>query len=328
MNEKTTARSIPPSLEPVRRGAWRPAVAAVALLALALAGCGGGKEGAASQTAARVNKEEVTVHQINFLLQRQPGLKPEQTEAAARQALERLIDQELAVQKAQDLKLDRDPQTLEQIEVAKREILARALAEKLGQAAAKPSVDEVQRYYNDKPALFSERRIYSLQELQIEAKPEQVEMLRGRLKEFKNPVELAEFLKASEIRFGASQALRAAEQVPMANLDMLARLKDGDWVINPMPNGMQVIYLAGSRQQPVTLEQARPAIEQYLFNQARAELLKKEMKALRDAAKIEYIGKYAQPAPGAASAPAADAAAASAASGLDASAISKGLGAK
>ena len=92
-------------------GGLRVAAVAAAVVAVMLAGCGGesSKSDKASQTAAKVNKEEITVHQINFVLQRQQGLKPEQAEAASKQVLERLIEQELAVQKAQELKLDRDP---------------------------------------------------------------------------------------------------------------------------------------------------------------------------------------------------------------------------
>ena len=45
-------------------------IALCAAIAL-LAGCGDKKEKAASQTAAKVNKAEVTVHQINFVLQQQ-----------------------------------------------------------------------------------------------------------------------------------------------------------------------------------------------------------------------------------------------------------------
>ncbi|GAB4114513.1 MAG: hypothetical protein Fur0014_17120 [Rubrivivax sp.] len=100
--------------------------------ALMLAACGDRKDKAASQTAAKVNKEEITVHQINFVLQQQRGLKPEQAEAAGRQVLERLIDQELAVQKADELKLDRDPRVVQQLEAVRREVLARAYAEKVG----------------------------------------------------------------------------------------------------------------------------------------------------------------------------------------------------
>src|SRR5687768_423516 len=91
-----------------------------------LVGCGDKKDKTASQTAAKVNKDEVTVHQINFVLQQQRNLRPEQADAASRQILERLIDQQLALQKGDDLKVDRDPRVVQQLEAARREILARA----------------------------------------------------------------------------------------------------------------------------------------------------------------------------------------------------------
>jgi EpsD family peptidyl-prolyl cis-trans isomerase len=311
-------------------------LAAVAVATL-LAACGGGDKGEkASQTAAKVNKEEITVHQINFVLQRQPNLKPEQAEVASRQVLERLIDQELALQKAEEQKLDRDPRVVQQIEAAKREIIARAYVERVGESAAKPTAEEIAKYYAEKPALFKDRRIYSLQELQIEAKPEQLPVLREKLTASKTLPEFIEYLKANDIRFAGNQAVRAAEQLPLSSLDNIARLKDGESTVTITPAGMTVLTLAGSRSQPVDEARARPAIEAFLLNQRKAELVQKDIKALRDSSKIEYVGKFAQPAPGAASAPAAqpiapttDAAApAPAASGLDPASISKGMGLK
>lgn len=305
-------------------------LAAVAVAAL-LTACGGDKGEKASQTAAKVNKEEITVHQINFVLQRQPGLKPEQAEAASRQVLERLIDQELAVQKAEEQKLDRDPRVVQQIEAAKREIIARAYVERVGEGAAKPTNEEIAKYYADKPALFKERRIYSLQELQIEAKPEQVPVLREKLAAAKTLPEFIEYLKANDIRFAGNQAVRAAEQLPLTSLDNIARMKDGDSTVMQTPNGMTVLTLVGSRSQPVDETRARPAIEAFLLNQRKAELVQKDIKALRDSSKVEYVGKFAQPAASAASAPAAPVAPVApepAASGLDPASISKGMGLK
>lgn len=317
-----------------------PLLLATLAAAALLTACGGGDKGdKASQTAAKVNKEEITVHQINFVLQRQPGLKPEQAEAASRQVLERLIDQELAVQKAQEQKLDRDPRVVQQVEAAKREIIARAYAERLGEAVAKPSAEDVAKYYNDKPALFKDRRIYSLQEVQIEAKPEQFEGIRAKLAAAKNLNEFAEYLKSAELRFTGNQAVRAAEQLPLSSLDAISRMKDGDSMISPNAAGLTVLFLVGSRSQPVDEARARPAIEAFLLNQRKAEAIQKDLKSLREGSKIEYVGKFAQPAPAAASAapaaapalPAAsDAAApaAPAASGLDSASISKGMGLK
>ena len=309
-----------------------------AVVLLVITGCGDGKKSdKASQTAAKVNKEEITVHQINFVLQRQQGLKPEQAEAAGRQVLERLIEQELAVQKAQDLKLDRDPRVVQQIEAAKREIIARAYVDRISEQAAKPSAEEISKYYNEKPALFKERRVYTLQEIAIEAKPDQFEQIRGKLQASKSINEFAEFLKANDFRFVGNQAVRAAEQLPLAGLDAISRMKDGDSAISQTPTGLTVLFLAGSRSQPVDEARAKPAIEAFLANQRKGELVQKDIKAMRDAAKIEYVGKFAEGAPGtaAASAPVAAATAvaplpppASAASGLDAAAITKGMGLK
>jgi EpsD family peptidyl-prolyl cis-trans isomerase len=334
-----------------RRAQARP-VARAALLAVALAvttalvACGDKKEKAASQTAAKVNKDEITVHQINFVLQQQRGLRPEQAEPASRQVLERLIDQQLALQKGDEMKLDRDPRVVQQLEAARREVLARAYFEKIGETAPKPTPEDIKKYYDDKPALFKERRIYSIQELAIEARPEQHAELRQKLAESKNINEFVEFLKARDYRFAGNQAVRAAEQLPLASLDNFARMKDGQAMVVPQPNGLQVVFLAGSRMQPVSEEQARPAIEAYLLNERKRKLVEDDIKALRSGAKIEYVGKFAE---GAASAPAAGAAPAAgpapaaaptpamapttpaapaSAGGLSATDISKGMGLK
>lgn len=314
-------------LYPRTRHALRLACIATAASAALLAGCGDKKEKSASQTAAKVNKEEITVHQINFVLQQQRGLKPEQANAAGRQVLERLIDQELAVQKATDMKLDRDPRVVQQMEAAKREIIARAYVDKLGETAAKPTPDEIRKYYEEKPALFKDRRIYNLQELSIEARPDQVDTLRSKLAAAKNIPEFVEFLKANDFKFAGNQAVRAAEQLPLNSLENFAKLQDGQSVLNPTPTGAQVIVLAGSRSQPVSLEQATPAIEQFLLNERKRKLVEEDIKRMRSSATISYVGKFAE---GAASAPAAapSPAPAPAASGLDASAITKGMGLK
>lgn len=320
-----------------RAGALRIGLLALAASAALLAGCGDKKEKAASQTAAKVNKAEVTVHQINFVLQQQRGLRPEQADAASKQILERLIDQELALQKADDLKVDRDPRVVQQLEAAKREIIARAYLEKVGEAATKPTPEEIQKYYDEKPALFKDRRIYQIQEIAIEAKPDQVPGLRDKLAAAKNIAEFVDFLKANEFKFAGNQAVRAAEQLPLQSLDAFSKMRDGQAVLNQGPNGVQVVVLAGSRSQPVTLEQAKPAIEQYLLNERKRKLIEEDVKKMRADAKIEYVGKFAEgakgagtaPAPAATVAPAATPAPAPAASGgLNAADISKGMGLK
>jgi EpsD family peptidyl-prolyl cis-trans isomerase len=275
-----------------RTTAFAAALAAALTVAL-LAGCGGKREpSGASQTAAKVNKDEVTVHQINHVLQQQRNLRTEQAEVAGKQILERLIDQQLALQRADDMKLDRDPRVVQQLEAARRDIIARAYMEKVGEAAVKPTPEEVQKYYQDKPALFSERRIYNIHEVAIEAGADKVPELRTQLGQAKNFSDFLEHLKDSGYRYSANQAVRAAEQLPLQSLDTFARMKDGQALLTPTPTGATVIVLANSRSQPIALEQARPAIEQFLLNERKRKLMEEDVKAMRAAAKIEYVGKF------------------------------------
>lgn len=299
----------------------------ISVLALGtLAACGGDddeEQPAASQVAAKVNKEELSVHQVNYVLQRQPGLQPEETPAASRHVLERLIDQELALQRAEETKIDRSPHVMQAMEAARREIISRAYLEQLGDAAVKPTPQEIRAYYDANPALFKERRIYSFQEINIQAKPEQTDALRKQLESAKTVNEFLEHLKANDIRFAGSQAVRAAEQLPLNRLPLVAKMKDGESMFNLVPNGVQVIVLASSRSQPVEFERATPAIEQFLLNDRKRKLIEEDVKAMRAGADIEYVGAFAQAAASAPQAPvAAPAAQTPASAGLD---LEKGL---
>lgn len=321
----------------IRLMALLPVVVAATLAA----GCGdkSSSEGKASQAAARVNGDEITVHQINQLLERQQGLKPEQAEAASRQALEGLIDQQLAVAKAEEQKLDRDPQVVQLLDATRRSILARSYIEKAAAAGAgTPSADEVRKYFDTKPALFAERKVYALQEFTVPGTKEQYMPVLEQLKAVRTPAQYAEILKANNLKFNTNQVTQAAEGLPLAILDQLSKVGDGESLFITGPDGFKAILVVASKSQPATFEQAKPAIEQFLNVERRREFAQKEIKSLRAAAKIEYIGKFAEkaasgaaPASSAASPtePAVPAAATpaseSASTGMDAATLNKGL---
>lgn len=261
--------------------------------AVLLSACGDKKDKPATQAAAKVNREEITVHQINAVLQQQRGLLPDQADQASRRVLERLIDQELALQKAAEMKVDRDPRVMQAIESARREIVARAYAERIGEGASKPTPAEVKKYYDDNPALFKERRVYQLQEISIVASASQVDGLRSKLQAAKNINDFVEHLKANAIGYSANQAVRGAEQLPLGALPTLAKLKDGGTIFNATPTGAQVVVLVGSRTEPVDEAQAARAIEQFLLNERKRKIVGDDLKSLREGAKITYLGKFA-----------------------------------
>lgn len=311
--------------------AMLPIVVAAALVA----GCGdkGKSDSKASQAAARVNGEEITVHQINLLLERQNGLKPEQVDAARSQALEGLIDQQLAVAKAEEQKLDRDPAVVQQLDAIRRSLLARTYLEKAAAAAVgTPSPEDVRKYFDSKPALFSQRKVYALQEFTVAAPSDAAKALIEKLDAAPSPQAFVELIKNSGFKVSANQVTQAAEGLPMMILDKLKDVADGKALFITGNDGFKALLVVQSKQQPVTFEQAKPAIEQYLTAERRREFAQKEMKNLRGSAKIEYIGKFAEkPASGASAASTATPAASpvapaeSASAGLDANALNKGL---
>jgi EpsD family peptidyl-prolyl cis-trans isomerase len=273
----------------------RRTATALTLLAAAtmLVACGGGDKKGATQVAAKVNKEEISVHQINFVLQRQPGLKPDQAPAATKAVLEGLIDQELAIQESQEQKLDRDPKVVMAIEAAKREILARAYADKLADTVSKPTDDEIAVYYKDKPALFAQRRIYTLHEFSIEATGDAVKNINSLVQAARTSEELAKQLGAANVKFASRVVTQPAENLPLTMIDRIGSMAEGQSLVVPSANGVSAVFIAAAKSQPVSVDQAKPAIEQFLLNDRKRKVLSDAMKRLRGGAKISYEGQFA-----------------------------------
>lgn len=247
----------------------------------------------ATQVAARVNSEEITVHQINNLLASTPNLAPEVAERAKSEILNRLIEQQLARQQAIGKKLDRTPGVQQALEAAKSEILARAFREQITAAQLKPTPEEIKKYYAEHPELFAQRRVFNLEELSVASSDAAAAGLRERAAKARSMQEIADWLKSREIRFAANRGVRAAEQVPLELLPKLHAARDGDFVIIESGNNRQVIRVVASKVEPVDEATATPRIEQFLTNRRASEAIAKEMKLLKEGAKIEYFGGFA-----------------------------------
>ena len=269
------------------------------LIAALAAGCGDKKDEAATaekaptQVVAKVNGTELTVHQVNYALQRIPNLDKDQTKAASLQMVRNLVDQEVIAQKAVTDKLDSDPMVVQALDAARRQILADAyMSRKLGEPA-EPTDAEVADYFDKHPELFAKRKIYRLQEISIKAPQDKHEAIRAKLNASKNLNDFAAWLKSENYPVKAAQGVKAAEQLPLEMLPKLAQMPEGQAMVADVPEGLLVIVVAGAQAQPVTLEQAKPAIARALQTQARQKAARAELDALKAAAKIEYVGEFA-----------------------------------
>lgn len=272
-------------------------------LALVLVACGDKVDTpVATQVAAKVGSEEISVHQINQVLQRtnNNAASPEAAKALSRDVLEKLIDQQLAVDQAVEAKLHRSPEVVTQIEAARREILARAYMQKLAAALPRPTPEELKAYYKEQPALFAERRVFNVQELVVPKTPANdaanvTAELQGQSAGGKSIEEVAAWLKSKDIQFGGGRATRTAEQIPLELLGQLHALKDGQSMVFDTPLATTMVRVMASQQVPVPEADALPRIDQFITNRRAGEAVAADLKKLRAAATITYQGEFTAP---------------------------------
>ena len=274
------------------QGPFRLTASAAVVL---LSACGGSHTNT-SQVAVKVNSDEISVHQLNERLARvsSTGLTDAQKVAAQKNSLELLVDQELLIEQAKAKQLDRDPQVVSAMEAARAQILADAYVQKQIMPNARPSDADIQKYYDDNPDLFANRRVYALQEATVQSlTDDQRQELKKRLAASTKLEDAITWLKAQNVKVGINMGVLPAEQIPMVMLSHLARTRDGAIDFFEVPNGtVNIVKVVSSQPAPIDLKTARPTIEQFLSNRKRDELVRAEVKRLRDGAKIQYVGEF------------------------------------
>ena len=246
-----------------------------------------------TQVAAKVDGEEISIHQVNSILSRQkvPG---RDTQELSQQVLERLIDQQLLVNRAVDSKLDRDPNVLLRLEMARREILSQAYLEKQLAGLSEPTAGEIRKYYTDHPYLFSERKIFDLQEIRMQATPTIKDDLVRMAGEQKSFEEVLKFVADHGVKYKVMEAVRPAEQVPQDILPALAKQSDKTPGFFDNQDSYSMVYVRASKKAPVTEAKAQPVIQTFLSNQKKQKIASDEVKRIRETAKVEYVGAFSE----------------------------------
>lgn len=280
----TTAKNMP-----MRHTVLTTTVVAAAVL---LAACTGHKKDA-TQSAARVDGTEITVHQINYRLQRERGLRADQMDEAGRKVLEQLIDEQLIVEKAEKVKMDEQPEAQQALAAARREVLSRAYVEQAAQNVPAPSDSAVHAYYDANPALFSNRRVYTLQEYLAKVPEDKIPALRALVEGGRSTSEIEAWFNANGATFRGQSSTHPAEQIPLNSLKALAATQDGHGLVASAGNQVHVTYITASTAAPVTFDKAKPAIGQFLSVEAKRKITESNMAALKTAAKIDYTPQYA-----------------------------------
>jgi len=247
-----------------------------------------------SQVAVKVNGDEISIHQVELAIEARAATLPAAAASAAMQSmLASLVDQELLAQAAREQGLDRDPRVIQLMEAAKRQVLAQAMQERIGVRASEPSSDEIDRYHDAHPELFAKRRLYQIQETTVSLPADRVAALQAQVNTAASLDALREFIDRERLRSNVRHLSISAEDLPLAILPKVAQMKAGESLMLPLEGGARVLTLLGSEPAPIGAESSRKLIARYLVNERKRGLVSESVKALRDGAKVEYLGRYA-----------------------------------
>jgi EpsD family peptidyl-prolyl cis-trans isomerase len=266
---------------------------ALAILAVLVSGCEKPATAVRNEVVATVDGDKIGEAELNLALSGLGALSEAQAAEAKTRLLQALVDQRLVAQAAKNAGLDKDPAVAIAMEQASRQVLAEAYAERSFKDVAQPTEAEIAAYYEQHPELFSRRRIYRIQELELTLDPSRMAEVEAKLKSAHSMGDFVNWLKEQDIEGKSAVAVKPAEQIPATLLARLSQMRDGQVTISPGRSGHVLVQqLQESQLQPASLEQAKNAIEQALTVQKRKGMIEADLKKLRQAAKIEYASGY------------------------------------
>ena len=249
-------------------------------------------ENVSEPIAAKVNDVEISTKQINQMMQDAPSLTANNEIEIQRQILEKLIDQEIIIEKANKESLDRLPEVVLAMETAKKEVLVKAYLQKLAAESFKATDDDVKQYYFAHPALFSERRIYKLEDISLERNTESVAVIKNAVAKKKSMPAIANVLLKKGIKYSEETYTRPAEQLPLNLLPKIQQLRKGEMLMVETDDVVHVMRLIHAEDAPISLEMAASSIRSFLMSSRANEIVNEKMKSFRKQAKIEYVGDF------------------------------------
>jgi EpsD family peptidyl-prolyl cis-trans isomerase len=278
-------------------------ILSIALLFITSCSDADNEKPAATQIVAKVNDDEISVHQLNNSMAQMPQIAPENLANVRMDLVGKLVNEQLAVQQAISLKLDRSSEVMMQIEAARREILTKAYLKQLVSALPKPSTEDAQKFYDAHPELFAERRIFNLQQITIPSPHPPVAEIK-KLTSDKNMTDIVTALKENKIVFTAGAATRAAEQIPLTTLTTITKTEEGQINIIESPQAITIVRVEASQLAPLPQESALQRIPQFLMNDQAKLAINEKLTQLKASSKIVYMNEFSDAAKSVATLPA------------------------
>ncbi len=279
-------------------------VGSVAVLAL-LTACSDKDKAPSGQVVATVNGEDITVHELNGELQ-QLRVPPEAPKKQVEQvALSRVVERKMLADVARKRGLDKNPQFLLAQRRVDEGLLVQALQADIAKAVPKTTREAAQKYMEQNPQLFADRKIYAIEQIQF-LRPANIASLP--LAPAKTLNDVAQVLSAAKVEFRRANvqydALTVNPQLTAEIGRILAKNPDEVFVFADQPQGAPapVMYanrVIATRTEPFIGEKAIAFAQQLLQRLEIQKALQTNLKKFTDEAKpnIKYAAGYSAPTP-------------------------------
>lgn len=241
-----------------------------------------------SPVVAVVNGEAITLRTVMVMAWRMSQMRPKDPPVSQAQALEQLIDLHLQAKHAQSLGLDTLPSVAEVLAISRMETLAKGMAEIKREVQAVPTDAQVKDYFDQNPALFSNRKIYVLQELLLERPSLSQAELQKQVQASKTLKALTDALDKTGSTYKLNKVTQAAENLPLEALREVAAAPEGKPQWRLSASGAAGVYVVvSSTLQPLAFEAAAPLIKLFLTNKRSMDDSAQTIETLRKQATIE-----------------------------------------
>jgi EpsD family peptidyl-prolyl cis-trans isomerase len=249
-----------------------------------------------TQVAAIVNDDEITVHQLNAVLQTIGNSQSvdENGKTVEEKALEVLINQSLIIQDAKAQKLERDPAIMQAIESAKRKVLVDGYIQRNLSLTQDVNQQDIDNYYDEHPELFSNRKLFIYDAVNIVSTPRNTEQVQSIVKDAEDFQLLIDELTKKDFDYKIVSASKTSENIPRQLLDGLNKLSIGDLGFFTLPSGVLVINLKQVVAEPISKEQASQVIENLLSNERRSSVIEQKVNQLKSKSDIKLLGDFSE----------------------------------
>lgn len=287
-----------------------------ALLAgLLLGGCGskgvdgkglglGGGGAPKGQVVATVAGREITLRDLQVELSgaTMPS-DPKAQKALQARALQALVARTLVAKAAHDEGLDKSPDYAMQRRRAEDGLLAQLWQAKLVNSVPDPAPEEVDRFVTDHPGLFSERKIYTVD--QIRFAPTNPALLQ-QLKPLNTLTEVEALLAREHVDYQKAENVIDPLTTDPRLVDGIVKLPPNSVFITPGEGSLVANQITSSRPLPFTGAQAQRFATAVLKRQHAEEALQRQVSNLlrQGTSEVRYNPTY-QPPVAASSSPAA-----------------------